>query len=62
MVKVSQTLEDMKVEAKFIISNKSRENEAYQREIDRMQVLDRVRQQVVTNTISAASMPQTIDH
>lgn len=44
MVKVSQTLEDMKVEAKFIISNKSRENEAYQREIDRMQVLDRVRQ------------------
>jgi hypothetical protein len=52
----------MKVEAKFIISNKSRENEAYQREIDRMQVLDRVRQQVVTNTFSAASISQTIDH
>jgi hypothetical protein len=62
MVKVRKTLEDMKVEAKFIISNKSRENEAYQREIDRMQVLDRVRQQVVTNTFSAASISQTIDH
>ena len=36
MIKVSQTLEDMQVEAKFIISNKSRENDAYMREIDRM--------------------------
>lgn len=36
MLKVSETLEDMKVEAKFIISNKSRENDAYQREINRM--------------------------
>lgn len=36
MLKVSETLEDLKVEAKFIISNKNRENDAYQREISRM--------------------------
>lgn len=43
MLRIRETLEDLKIEAKFMITNKEKENDAYQREIGRMQVLDRVR-------------------
>ena len=54
MLKIRETLEDLKIEAKFMITNKEKESDAYQREIGRMQVLDRVRQQVVSNTLQAS--------
>lgn len=50
----------MKTEAKFIIANKDKESNAYAREMNRMQVLDRVRQQVVSNTLEA-SVSQTME-
>ena len=43
MIKIRESLDDMKVEAKFIIANKDKESNAYAREMTRMQVLDRVR-------------------
>lgn len=54
MLRVRETLEDMKIETKYIIANKDKESEAYQKEISRMQVLDRVREQVVTTTLQAS--------
>ena len=36
MLRIRETLEDMKVEAKYIIAQKDKESEAYQKEISRM--------------------------
>lgn len=49
IIMVKQTLEDLKVEAKFKIKNTVKENESYAREIDRMQVIDRVKTNYVSN-------------
>jgi hypothetical protein len=60
MIKIKESVDDMKTEAKFIIANKDKESNAYAREMNRMQVLDRVRQQVVSNTLEA-SVSQTME-
>lgn len=49
MIDVRSTLEDLKVEAKFKIKNTVKESESYAREIDRMQVLDRVKSNYMTS-------------
>ena len=60
MIKVREALEDMKLEAKFIVANKDKESDAYQRELGRMQVLDRVRQHVLSTSLEASvSQSQT---
>lgn len=49
IIKNNQTLEDLKVEAKFKIKNTVKESESYAREIDRMQVIERVKTNYVSN-------------
>ncbi len=49
------------VEAKFKIKNSEHESEAYLREIARMQVLDRVRLNVESNTCSKRLNQQSMD-
>ena len=43
ILKQKSDLEDLRIHAKFMISNKEKEAEGLQREVSRMQVMDRMR-------------------
>jgi hypothetical protein len=53
-------LEDLRIHAKFMISNKEKEAEGLHREVSRMQVMDRMRQQMSTVQLTQ-SVSSTID-